>query len=55
MDTLEAAASDEKQGVVAAVHILKAVGLYGLAAPSGSIHIDEIEKAERKREMVVAW
>jgi transposase len=55
MDALEVGVTDEKQGVVAAVHILKAVGLYGLAAPSGSIHVDEIESAERTREMVSVW
>ncbi len=55
MDALEVAVSDEKQGVAAAVHILKAVGLYGLAAPSGSIHVDAIESAELTRQMVSAW
>ncbi len=51
MDALEVAVSDEKQGVAAAVHILKAAGLYGLTAPGGSIHVDEIEGAERTRQM----
>ncbi len=55
MDTLEAAVSDEQQGVAVAVHILKAAGLYGLPAPSGSIHIDAIESAELTRQMVSAW
>jgi hypothetical protein len=55
MDTLEAAASDEKQGVAVAVHILKAVGLYGLPAPGGSIHVDAIESAELTRQMVASW
>ena len=55
MDTLEAAVSDEQQGVAVAVHILKAAGLYGLPAPSGSIHVDAIEGAERTREMLSAW
>jgi hypothetical protein len=55
MDTLEAAVSDEKQGVVVAVHILKAVGLYGLPAPGGSIHVDAIESAELTRQMVARW
>jgi malate synthase len=55
LETLEAAVTDEKQGVAAAVHILKAAGLYGLSAPSGSIHVDEIEGAERARQMLSAW
>ncbi len=55
MDTLEAAVSDEQQGVAVAVHILKAAGLYGLPAPGGSIHVDEIESAEQRREMLSAW
>ncbi len=52
MDTLEVAVSDEKQGVAAAVHILKAAGLYGLPEPNGSIHADDIEAAERTRQML---
>jgi transposase len=55
MDALEVAVSDEKQGVAAAVHILKAVGLYGLREPNGSIHVDEIKSAEQRREMLSAW
>jgi hypothetical protein len=55
MDTLEAAVSDEKQGVVVAVHILKAVGLYGLPEPNGSVHVDDIEAAERTRQMLSVW
>ncbi len=55
LDTLEAAVSDEQQGVAVAVHILKAVGLYGLREPNGSIHVDEIESAEQRREMLSAW
>jgi hypothetical protein len=55
MDTLEAAVSDEQQGLTAAVHILKAAGLYGLREPHGSIHVDEIESAEQRREMLSAW
>jgi transposase len=55
MDTLEVAVNDEKQGVAVAVHILKAVGLYGLPAPSGSIHVDAIESAELTRQMVASW
>jgi len=39
----------------AAVYILKAAGLYGLPEPSGSIHVDEIAHAERKRQMLSAW
>jgi hypothetical protein len=49
------AVSDEKQGVAAAVHILKAAGLYGLTAPGGSIHVDEIEGAERSRQNWSVW
>jgi transposase len=33
MDTLEVAVSEKKQDVAAAVHILKAAGLYGLTEP----------------------
>ncbi len=55
MDTLEAAVSDEKQGVAVAVHILKAVGLYGLPEPRGLIHVDDIEAAERTRQMLSVW
>jgi hypothetical protein len=55
LETLEGSLSDEKQGVAAAVHVLKAAGLYGLSAPSGSIHVDEIEGAERTRQMLSAW
>jgi hypothetical protein len=55
MDTLEAAVSDEQQGVAVAVHILKAAGLYGLREPNGSIHVDEIKSAEQRREMLSAW
>jgi hypothetical protein len=55
MDALEVAVSDEKQGVAAAVHILKAAGLYGLTAPGGSIHVDEIEGAERSRQNWSVW
>jgi hypothetical protein len=55
MDALEVAVSDEKQGVAAAVHILKAAGLYGLPEPGGSIHVDEIKSAELMRETLSAW
>ncbi len=55
MDALEVAVSDEQQGVAAAVHILKAAGLYGLPAPGGSIHVDEIKSAELMRETLSAW
>ncbi len=55
MDALEVAVSDEKQGVAAAVHILKAAGLYGLTAPGGSIHVDEIEGAQRSRQNWSVW
>jgi hypothetical protein len=55
MDALEVAVSDEQQGVAAAVHILKAAGLYGLREPNGSIHVDEIKSAEQRREMLSAW
>jgi hypothetical protein len=55
LETLEAAVSDEKQSMAAAVHILKAAGLYGLSEPSGSIHVDAIESAERSRQMAQMW
>jgi hypothetical protein len=43
LETLEGSLSDEKQGVAAAVHVLKAAGLYGLPAPEGLINAEEIE------------
>ncbi len=51
LETLEGSLGDEKQAMAAAVHILKAAGLYGLPEPSGSIHVDEIARAELKRQM----
>jgi hypothetical protein len=33
----------------------QAVGLYGLPAPGGSIHVDAIESAELTRQMVARW
>jgi hypothetical protein len=37
LERLEAAVDDSPQGVAAAVHILKAAGLYGLPEPSGVV------------------
>jgi translation initiation factor RLI1 len=54
LETLEGSLGDERQAMAAAVHILKAAGLYGLPEPSGSIHVDEIESAERTRQLS-AW
>ncbi len=55
LETLEGSLGDEKQAMAAAVHILKAAGLYGLREPNGSIHVDEIESAEQTRQMLSAW
>ncbi len=55
LETLEGSLGDEKQGMAAAVHILKAAGLYGLPEPSGSIHVDEIEGAQRSRQNWSVW
>jgi translation initiation factor RLI1 len=55
LETLEGSLGDERQAMATAVHILKAAGLYGLPEPSGSIHVDEIESAERTRQMLSAW
>jgi hypothetical protein len=52
LETLQASLSDEKQGMAAAVHILKAAGLYALPVPTGSIHADEIESAEATRRLL---
>jgi hypothetical protein len=37
------------KGLEAAVHVLKAAGLYGLSAPVGSTHADELEAEEEGR------
>ncbi len=55
LETLEGALGDECQAMAGRVHTLKAAGLYGLPAPSGSIHSAEIESAERTRQMLSAW
>ncbi len=55
LETLEGSLGDERLAMAAAVHLLKAAGLYGLPEPSGSIHVDEIAHAERKRQMSSAW
>ena len=39
LETLEGSLGDEKQAMAAAVHLLKAAGLYGLPEPSGPIHV----------------
>ncbi len=39
--------------MVAAVHVLKAAGLYGLSAPAGSIHVAELEADESVRQREV--
>jgi malate synthase len=55
LETLEGSLGDERLAMAAAVHILKAAGLYGLSEPRGSIHVDEIENAERTRQTLSAW
>jgi hypothetical protein len=50
LDTLEAAL-DGEQPLAAAIHVLKACGLYGgIPAPTGPVDVEEADIAQRRRD-----